>query len=204
MIVIAKAAHLSAASQARIERSGALPTCARSILERSRPVVLGTGRLDPGLPMASKALFRLLGDKVARDRRTSGGDRRWVGPRLGTAHDGSSPRGPGGVSRKIVIINGHPDTSHGRFAAALVAAYLQGAFEAGHESRRFDVGDLNLAPMQSMSLLQIECPRGFRFCRHKAWRRGPAPAAPPADRPQRPQSSLRCGQSCPDHVPFQR
>jgi len=52
--------------------------------------------------------------------------------------------------KNILVINGHPDPSGERFVAALAAAYLKGASDAGHAIRRLDVGELNLAPVHSM------------------------------------------------------
>ena len=52
---------------------------------------------------------------------------------------------------KIVVINGHPDPAPQRFAAALAAAYAEGAAEGRHQVRRLAVGDLNLPPLASMA-----------------------------------------------------
>lgn len=54
-------------------------------------------------------------------------------------------------TRKIVVINGHPDPSGDRFCGALTAAYLRGANAAGHHFRRIDVGALDMAPVRSAS-----------------------------------------------------
>lgn len=52
-------------------------------------------------------------------------------------------------SRRVLVINGHPDSSGQRYCTALSAAYLRGADLAGHQIRRLDVGALKLPPIQS-------------------------------------------------------
>jgi putative NADPH-quinone reductase len=47
------------------------------------------------------------------------------------------------MSRRILIIDGHPDRRPGRFIHALAEAYATGAAEGGHESRRIEVGALD-------------------------------------------------------------
>ncbi len=46
------------------------------------------------------------------------------------------------MSKRILVINGHPDTRPERFCSALTAAYVESAISAGHEVRRIDVGAL--------------------------------------------------------------
>lgn len=46
------------------------------------------------------------------------------------------------ASRRIVIIQGHPDSSREHFGHALAAAYEKGAREGGHEIRSIVVADL--------------------------------------------------------------
>lgn len=46
------------------------------------------------------------------------------------------------MSRRILVINGHPDARRERFCAALADAYLGGALEGGHEARSIRVGEL--------------------------------------------------------------
>lgn len=46
------------------------------------------------------------------------------------------------MTRKILIVNGHPDSRPERFCAGLAFAYIDGAHRAGHELRRIDVGSL--------------------------------------------------------------
>lgn len=45
------------------------------------------------------------------------------------------------MSRKILVLNGHPDPRGERLCAALANAYVRGASSAGHQVRRIDVGE---------------------------------------------------------------
>ena len=54
-------------------------------------------------------------------------------------------------SRKILLINGHPDPRPERFCAALADAYQLGAQRAGHEVHRIEVGALNLPLVASQA-----------------------------------------------------
>ncbi|MFA5940170.1 MAG: NAD(P)H-dependent oxidoreductase [Sinimarinibacterium sp.] len=47
------------------------------------------------------------------------------------------------MSRRITIIQGHPDARSGHFCHALADAYSAGATQAGHEVRRVDVAALD-------------------------------------------------------------
>lgn len=47
------------------------------------------------------------------------------------------------VAKRILVINGHPDTRPERFCSALTDAYVDAAAKAGHEVRRIDVGALS-------------------------------------------------------------
>ncbi|MCG9915026.1 MAG: NAD(P)H-dependent oxidoreductase [Phenylobacterium sp.] len=58
----------------------------------------------------------------------------------------TSPRTP---SRKILLINGHPDAHPNRLCSALATAYGEGAEAAGHQVKRIEVGSLNLPPITS-------------------------------------------------------
>lgn len=49
------------------------------------------------------------------------------------------------MSRRILIINGHPDASPERFCAALTASYRDGAERAGHEVRSVQVALLDVS-----------------------------------------------------------
>lgn len=53
------------------------------------------------------------------------------------------------MSRRIAIIQGHPDGSQPHFGHALAAAYEEAAKAAGHEVRRLDVAGMDLAPLRS-------------------------------------------------------
>ncbi len=53
--------------------------------------------------------------------------------------------------RKVLVINGHPDPDSAHFAAALSAAYLRGANDAGHQIRRIDIGSLDLPAMTNQA-----------------------------------------------------
>ena len=46
------------------------------------------------------------------------------------------------TSKRIALIQGHPDPGGGRFCHALAFAYAEGAREAGHEVRAIDVAKL--------------------------------------------------------------
>ncbi|MGE5451161.1 MAG: NAD(P)H-dependent oxidoreductase [Acidobacteriota bacterium] len=53
------------------------------------------------------------------------------------------------MRRRIVLIHGHPDPAPERLCHALLAAYEQGAREAGHEVRRITVADLDFPLLRS-------------------------------------------------------
>lgn len=53
------------------------------------------------------------------------------------------------MTRRILIIDGHPDVRPERLGHALAAAYAEGARAAGHEVRRIVVGALNLPFIRS-------------------------------------------------------
>lgn len=60
--------------------------------------------------------------------------------------------------RRILVINGHPDASLDRFAAALVGAYVRGASSAGHQIRRIDVGGLDFPLVRSQAEFTAHAP----------------------------------------------
>ena len=66
------------------------------------------------------------------------------------------------MGKKIVVINGHPDSRPERFCAALAGAYVAGAVAAGHTVRRIDVGALAPAPIRSMQDFAGEPPPAIR------------------------------------------
>jgi putative NADPH-quinone reductase len=53
------------------------------------------------------------------------------------------------MPKRIVIIQGHPDTSPERFCRALASAYERGARAAGHEVRRIEVATLSFDLLHS-------------------------------------------------------
>lgn len=53
------------------------------------------------------------------------------------------------MSKRILIINGHPDPSPKRLCAALAEAYERGAKAAGHEVERLDIGALKFELIRS-------------------------------------------------------
>lgn len=53
------------------------------------------------------------------------------------------------MSRRITIIQGHPDPSDQRFGHALAEAYAQGAKEADHEVRLIQVAKINFPLLRS-------------------------------------------------------
>jgi putative NADPH-quinone reductase len=48
------------------------------------------------------------------------------------------------MARKIVIIDGHPDSSPERLCHALATAYAEGAIKNNHQVRRIDVANLDI------------------------------------------------------------
>lgn len=53
------------------------------------------------------------------------------------------------MSKRIVIIQGHPDPRGGHFGHALADAYARGAIEAGHEVDRIDVAHMDFPLLRS-------------------------------------------------------
>lgn len=53
------------------------------------------------------------------------------------------------MSKRIVIIQGHPDSKHPHLGHALAKAYSEGANEAGHEVRHITVGELDFPLLRS-------------------------------------------------------
>lgn len=54
-------------------------------------------------------------------------------------------------SRRILLINGHPDTGARHLLPTLIDAYAEGALAAGHEVRRVDIGALDFPLLRSAS-----------------------------------------------------
>lgn len=53
------------------------------------------------------------------------------------------------MSKKILVIDGHPDPDPGRFVHALAGAYAAGAERAGHEVSRIEVASLDFDFLRS-------------------------------------------------------
>ena len=53
------------------------------------------------------------------------------------------------MSRRILIIQGHPDSAEPHFCHALASAYAQGAQVGGHETRTVDVAALDFPLLRS-------------------------------------------------------
>ncbi len=53
------------------------------------------------------------------------------------------------MSKRIVIIQGHPDSKQQHFGHALAEAYSEGAKDAGHEVRHITVGTLDFPLLRS-------------------------------------------------------
>ncbi len=53
------------------------------------------------------------------------------------------------MSRRVAIIDGHPDPSRSRFVHGLADAYAEGAGRVGHETRRIEVATLDLPLLRS-------------------------------------------------------
>jgi putative NADPH-quinone reductase len=53
------------------------------------------------------------------------------------------------MTRRILILQGHPDAGHPHLCHALADAYAAGAEGAGHELRRLDIGTLDFPLLRS-------------------------------------------------------
>jgi putative NADPH-quinone reductase len=54
-----------------------------------------------------------------------------------------------GMTRRILILHGHPDTKHPHLCHALAESYAAGAESAGHAVRRIDIGTLDFPLLRS-------------------------------------------------------
>ena len=52
-------------------------------------------------------------------------------------------------SKRILLIQGHPDTKGGHLGQALAQAYAEGAVQGGHDLRRVDVAQLDFPVLRS-------------------------------------------------------
>ncbi len=59
------------------------------------------------------------------------------------------------MSKRILVIHGHPDPRPERFCAGLSRAYVESASATGHEVRRIDVGALNFPLLVKFEDFQI-------------------------------------------------
>lgn len=55
------------------------------------------------------------------------------------------------MSKRILVINAHPDRSHHHLCASFVEAYVEGASSAGHEIRRIDLAGFRFPMLQSQT-----------------------------------------------------
>ncbi|MES2758899.1 MAG: NAD(P)H-dependent oxidoreductase [Pseudomonadota bacterium] len=53
------------------------------------------------------------------------------------------------MGKRVLLIQGHPDTAGGHLCRALEEAYAKGAAEGGHELRRIDIGTLDFPLLKS-------------------------------------------------------
>lgn len=53
------------------------------------------------------------------------------------------------MGKRVLLIQGHPDTAGGHLCRALEEAYANGAVEGGHELRRIDIGTLDFPLLKS-------------------------------------------------------
>jgi putative NADPH-quinone reductase len=78
------------------------------------------------------------------------------------------------MSRRIAIIQGHPDPQENRFCHALASAYTKGAAEGGHETRLIPVGTLDFpiirtkADFEAGSVPPViqECQKTIQWAQH--------------------------------------
>ena len=53
------------------------------------------------------------------------------------------------IGKRVLLIQGHPDSGGGHLCRALEEAYATGAVDGGHEVRRIDIGTLAFPPLRS-------------------------------------------------------
>ena len=66
------------------------------------------------------------------------------------------------MTRRIALLQGHPDPAGGRFGHALAGAYERAAREAGHEVRRIDVARLEFPLLRSAQAWDSPPPDAIR------------------------------------------
>ncbi len=62
------------------------------------------------------------------------------------------------ASRRILIVNGHPDPAGGHFDHALADAYAEGAAAAGHSVRQVDVARLDVPVLRNKRDFEHDAP----------------------------------------------
>lgn len=78
------------------------------------------------------------------------------------------------MSKRVLVINGHPDPRPERLCSALASAYANSAAAAGHEVRRIDVGELDFPLIRdarsfvegSPPAVIAEAQESIRWCEH--------------------------------------
>lgn len=75
------------------------------------------------------------------------------------------------MSRRILILDGHPDPDPGRFCHALAAAYAQGATGAGHTVHRVNLSELEFPALTTREDWDsgLPCPVVQAFQEQLAW-----------------------------------
>ncbi|GAA0541607.1 putative NADPH-quinone reductase [Rhizomicrobium palustre] len=64
------------------------------------------------------------------------------------------------ASKRIFLLDGHPDPSPERLCAGLTDAYAAGALRSGHEVRRFDLGTMTVPLMRTKGQFETGMARG--------------------------------------------
>lgn len=80
------------------------------------------------------------------------------------------------MTKRIAIIQGHPDASRERLARALAAAYAEGALAAGHDVRIIDIAAMAFPILRSKKEFDggvtppsiVEAQQTIRWCEHMA------------------------------------
>ena len=62
------------------------------------------------------------------------------------------------MSKKLLVVQGHPDTAHPHLCHALADAYAQAAEAAGHQVRRLDIAALDFPLLRSQEAFMHEAP----------------------------------------------
>lgn len=67
------------------------------------------------------------------------------------------------MTRKIAVIDGHPDPARGHFVNALADAYAEGAARGGHEVNRIDLSGLDFPMLRSATEWAGRVPPTLKF-----------------------------------------